>query len=186
MQIWDDKERFNKLLRSVQKWLEFQSSDDLAIDEEVVKQAYKKTQEHSYEIIEKFDIKDDGTAGFLQSWVELCMFAGYLVGWKDSGKLIEDNPAPAGGQPILRSGDFYITTYIDEQAKKYALEASSEIFNRMFSEPLSPLVLGLEDRFVRLIKVIHESSLYAGFLSGVEDAFLAKTARFDPFSLKMQ
>jgi hypothetical protein len=183
MWMWEDKERFNKLIKSVQKWLEFQSSNDLTIDQEVVEQAYTKTKAHSYEIIEKFDISDNGTAGFLQSWVELCMFAGYLVGWKDSDKLIEDNPIPAGGW-TWKSGDFYITAHIDEQAKNYALKATDAMFSRLLTEPISPLVLGLDEAFVRLLKVVHESSLYAGFLSGVEDAFLVKFDKFDPFGLE--
>jgi hypothetical protein len=183
--MWEDKERFSKLIKSVQKWLEFQSSNDLTVSPEVVEQAYTKTKAHSYEIIEKFDISDTGTAGFLQSWVELCMFAGYLVGWKDSDKLIEDNPIPAGGQ-ALRSGDFYLTVHIDKQAKNYAQEATDEIFLRLASNPVSPLILGLDEKFLELLRIVHEASLYAGFLSGVEDAFLVKVERFDPFGLKME
>lgn len=183
MWMWEDKERFNKLIKSVQKWLEFQSSEDLVIDQEVVEQAYLKTKAHSYEIIEQLDISDEGTAGFLQSWVELAMFAGYLVGWKDSDKLIEEKPISTGGQ-ALQSEDFYITAHIEEQAKKYALEATDTVFQRLFAEPVSPLITGLDERFIRLLKVVHEASLYAGFLSGVEDAFLDKVERFDPFGLK--
>jgi hypothetical protein len=180
--MWDDTQRLSKLIKAVQKWLEFQNSNDLPVDEEIVKQAYTKTKTHSYEIIESFDIPNDGTAGFLQSWAELCMFAGYFVGWKDSEKLIADNPVPAGGQS-LRSGDFYITELIEEKAKKYASEAAQLIFEKLLTEPVSPLVMGLDEKFIKLLQVIHESALYAGFLSGVEDSFLVKSDRFDPFNL---
>lgn len=182
--MWDDSERLSKFMKSVQKWMEYKCNTDNDLTEDVVEQAFRKAQGNSYEIIEKFDIQDEGTAGFLQSWVELGIFAGYLTGWKDSNKVIEENPFPTGGQFLLRPEDFFITERINEAAKKYALEVTDETFERLFSEPVSPLVQGLDQKFVRLLKACHESSLYAGFLSGVEDAFLIRARKKDPFDLE--
>ena len=181
--MWNDKERLHKFIKAMQKWMEFQSADENSITEEIAGRAFTRAKENSYEIIEKFDIPDEGTAGFMQSWVELGLFAGYLTGWKDSDKVIEENPFPTGGKFLLQSGDFFITKRIDAAAKKYALEATDETFTKLFSEPVSPLVQGLSDKFTRLLKVCHESSLYAGFLSGVEDAYALRVREADPFDI---
>jgi hypothetical protein len=178
--MWTEDERLHKFLKVAQKWMEFQT-DGNAISEDVANRAFKKAQGYSFEIISTFGIKDDGTSGFLQSWVELGLFAGYLVGWKDADKVLGN--LPTNGSLLAPSKDFYLTREIDSAAKMYALEATDEIFKKLFSEPISPLVKGLDEKFVRLLKVCHESSLYAGFLSGVEDAFKERIHKVDPFDM---
>lgn len=172
MYMWSEEERLVKFMKSVKKWLEFQESDIVDIDEKRVERAFEKGKGHSYEIIQKFEITDQRTAGFLQSWVELGLFAGYLTGWKNSDQLLLES--------INRSSeDFYITQQISEAAHKYASDVTNTTFDRLVMNK-SPLIAGLRTETVNLLVACHESALYAGFLSGLEDAFNEKLEKFTP------
>lgn len=181
--IWSERERLEKLLKSVHKWIEFHT-EEVNIDPEVVTRAFDKSKDHAYEIISTLDIADESTAGFFQSWVELGLIAGYLTGWKDADKVLGDDQASTGGAFDLPSSEFHITQHINEMAKKYALQVTKETFDRLLADPVSPLVKGLKTDVVTLLRVCHESSLFAGFLSGVEDAFEHRIKAQDPFDLK--
>ena len=180
--LWDDKERLNKFMKSVQKWMEYHSSHDVDIPEEIVTQAFEQGRDEAFTIIQTFDIKDDGTAGFLQSWVELGLFAGFLTGWKEQLRIALTGGAT--GVPFDIQGEFCLTRGVDKIARSYALELTDVLFAHLFQEPVSPLVVGLDDRFIQLLHTCYEASLYSGFLNGLNSAFAQKVKRFDPFDLK--
>lgn len=174
--LWSDTERLNKLMKAVQKWTEFHSAHDADIPAEIVQKAFEQGKDNAYAIIQEFDITNEETAGYLQSWVELGLFAGFLVGWK---------AFPSLEKLTFAMADFHLTKGIEDRARTFALELTDNIFTKLFEKPVSLLVDGVDEKLIRLLKVCYESSLYAGFLSGVEAAFNESgIKKFDPFDTK--
>ena len=163
MYMWSDKERFEKLLRSVQKWMEFQSNTNLLIDEDVAKRAYSISDKYSAEILEQFGVQTKDTRDFLQRWIQLALFCGYLSGWKHSSNSTEQ---------------------LDVLAKEYATDLTKKTFDNLLADPVSPLVMGLKPNLIRLLQACHESALYAGFRQGLEDSYYTASKRQNPFDIK--
>jgi hypothetical protein len=160
MYMWSDKKRFEKLLRSVQKWMEFQNNPNSSINEDVVKRAYSISEKYSAEIVESFGVQTNDTKDFLQRWIQLTLFSGYLSGW--------DHPNGPAEQ-------------LDSIAKEFAADLAKKTFDNLLSDPISPLVMGLSPDLLQLLRACHESGLYAGFRQGLEDSYQSTPKTFDPF-----
>lgn len=154
--MWDNKESLKKLIHVVQKWMEVYTSK-LNINETLIDKGHLRTVATSPKILQQFNPLDEETAGFIQTWIEVGFFCGYL----------------AGSQVYNLKNDWL--------AKEFANSLTMTTFDKLTEEPVSPLVLGLDVKLLRLLRHIHESSLYAGFLSGSSDA--SEQEAFDPYDL---
>jgi hypothetical protein len=154
--MWNQQEDLKKLIHVVQKWLEVPTRK-LNLDVNTVTRAQTQAVNISPKILQQFNPLDEETAGFIQSWVEMGFFCGYL----------------AGSQVYNLKNDWL--------AKEFAHSLTMTTFDKLTEEPVSPLVAGLDVELLRLLRHIHESSLYAGFLSGSSDA--GGQEAFDPYDL---
>lgn len=160
--MWNQREDLKKLIHIVQKWMEtivqnWMGDRKLNIDDSLVEKAHLKSINVSPKILKRFDPVSEELAGFIQTWIEICFFCGYL----------------AGSQSTEFKNDWL--------AKKFARTLTTIAFDKLTEEPVSPLVKGIDVKLLRLLKYVHESSLYAGFLSGSSDACEQDT--FDPYDL---
>jgi len=153
--MWTQLEQLKKLLHSVQKWMEL-STSKLQIDNLTTERAYQLATTSSATIVKEFDLEDADTKAFLQSWIEVGFFCGFLA-----------------GSQIKNISDDYLP-------KVFAADLTKKTFDKLLEEPVSPLVLGLDESLIRILRLAHESSLYAGFVSGFNDTGSGET--FDPFN----
>jgi hypothetical protein len=153
--MWSQTEQLKKLLHSVQKWMEL-SLSKLNIDDTTAERGYELAIVSAAKILKEFDLDDIETLAFLQTWIRVGFFCGFLAG--SQIKAITDDYLP----------------------KTFAADLTKKTFDKLLEEPVSPLVLGLDESLIRILRLAHESSLYAGFVSGSNDTGSDET--FDPSS----
>jgi len=170
MWMWSDIEKLHKLIKSVQKWLEFQSKAE-DIPEKALEIGFVRATKNAIKIVKELGLEGDETRAFIQSWVEIGIFAGFIAGWRNSKQILTN-----GGLPTLAAvlDDSYVINQADFYAKKFASETAEGLFSKLLDPPVSPLLDGLEEKQIELLKISHESSLYAGFLDGVEQSYRSK------------
>jgi hypothetical protein len=159
------EEPLKKLIHVVQKWMEAYTSK-LNIDDSLVEKAHLQSTNTSPKILKEFDPVSEEMGGFIQTWIEVGFFCGYLAGSQSGGYL-------TGSESTNLKDDWL--------AKEFARSLTMTTFDKLTEEPVSPLVMGIDVKLLRLLRHIHESSLYAGFLSGSSDTSAGDT--FDPYDL---
>jgi len=137
-------ETIKKITHIVQKWLEVYISK-LNLDEDKVTKAKAKVFGTSPKTLHQFSPLDEETSVFIQTWMETGFLCGYLTGSEISNL----------------KGNWL--------AKEFAHSLTITTFDRLTEDPVSPLVKELDVKLLRLLRHIHESSLYTGFLSGALD-----------------
>jgi hypothetical protein len=168
----NDEERVFKLTKAVQKWLEFRSDEHNELDETAVQLAHDRSMRNAKEVIDRLELDDPNEAEYLTSWVQIAYFAGFLAGWQDHVKLLSARPPHAAW--MMELDGFTREDWATSYAIKYARDATDDIFGKLLSPPVSPLVSNLEEVHLAFLKETHERSLFSGFLEGLEQAFKFK------------
>lgn len=168
MWMWSEQEKYAKLLKIAQKWMEFGTNAE-ELDEVVLEAAFKKAQKTAQRIVEKLEIKTPETNGFIGAWVELGLFVGYIAGWKDAANVVTQRPLSVSLYPI----NFDAYTRVDwaaPWAADFAFSATEDVFTRILTPPVSPLLEGFSSKEIDTLRETYERSLFVGFLLGLEDA----------------
>jgi hypothetical protein len=166
MWMWTEQEKYQRLLKISQKWMEFGTQvEDL--DEGVFNAAFKRAQQASQGVLDKLEIEVPETEGFIKSWIELGIFVGFIAGWKDSKNVLRFMPAKA----ITLPTDIAYTTvdWAVPWAARYAFTATEEVFTKITTPPVSPLIQGFSRQEVDMLRETYERSLSVGYLLGLEN-----------------
>jgi hypothetical protein len=167
MWMWTDEEKLTRFVKIAQKWIEYHSRAE-DIPEDALQIGFSRTQQSSQKIIKELGIESAEVSGVLSSWIEIGYFAGFINGWKDSSKI-----ATKGGLPALTVAieGLDLMEKTTQYAHKFATEFVDIIFSKLTEPPVSVLIQGLTQNKIDLLKIVFESSLYAGYLDGVEHAY---------------
>lgn len=154
MWMWSKEEKLKRLVQSMIKMIEYKRTlgKDSNLDEEVAEEALLRAQRTSALIMEDLNINTRETEKFLKAWIQVGLFSAFLAGYENYNLAILN---PAGHTAV---------------ARQYATEGTENIFGKLLAPPVSPLLEGLSDQDIQLLKISHESSLYTGFLEGLDYA----------------
>jgi hypothetical protein len=180
MWMWTEQEKYLKLLKIAQKWMEFDT--DTNIDDKVLDDAFRKSQTTAKSITDKLEFKTPETTGFIGAWVELGLFVGYIAGWKDSSEILAKKPLSAALYPA--SLDAYTKVdWATPYAMKYAFTATEDVFTKITAPPVSPVIQGFSSKEIDTLRETYERSLFVGYLLGVESAESKEKCAFEDLEL---
>jgi hypothetical protein len=154
MWMWSNEEKLKRLIKSMTKMVEFKyaSGQSSNLTEEVAEEGFAKAQQTSQLIIEDLEIQHEETKKFILAWIQVGLFSGFLAGYDNYNIAILN----AAGHTAV--------------ARKFAADGTENIFGKLLAPPVSPLLEGLSDSNLQLLQASYESSLYAGFLEGLDYA----------------
>lgn len=162
MWMWTDEETLAKLAQSVQKWSELLVGQNVDLNHDVVDTGFEHAKSNASKILSRFGLSAE-TERVLTAWVELGLFGGFLAGYKASVELLHENKRRLEGQiDVLPS---------DQAARDFAQSSIKVIFTKLLQSPRSPLIEGLPDQAVDLLRFLYESSLYAGYRDAIETSY---------------
>jgi hypothetical protein len=172
--MWNlnDAEREGRLLKTVQKWLEYKTTEHEDIDENATVLAHERALKSSQEIVARLGIKGPKESAYLLSWIEISYFAGFLAGWRDFKNLSPTKPRDFGSAGLEA---FTKESWAIEPAHDYARKTADDLFGQLLAPPVSPLVSEFSSTEIDFIKQTVERSLFAGYLDGLEQAFSTKS-----------
>lgn len=151
----NDEEQIVKVVGIAQKWLQ-QIVGNNALDEAVLELAFVKATEVSRQIVQELSFEHPKEEGWVETWVQIGIFAGFISGCSAFRHLI-------GRGPISETTAF-------EQATLVAYKIADKVFEHLTSEPKSLLVSGLHEAQLAFLKQSLERSLFTGYLEGIEYA----------------
>jgi hypothetical protein len=172
--MWNQtvEERKQRLLKVVQKWLEFRAVEHEELDEDVVQIGYSKALENSEKITSRLGLLDLNEKAYITAWVEVSYLAGFIAGWRDYRNLKAIRPKNVAW--VMDLDGFTREDWAAPYANKYAFDATKDIFDHLLAPPVSPLVSNLEKSQLDFLRETTERSLFTGFLGGLEQAFSLK------------
>jgi hypothetical protein len=170
MWIWTNSEKYVKLLKVVQKWLSLAS--DVEINDTVTSQttdiAYERMQSVSEKIVKELHIEDTNSEAFIMSWIQVGFFCGFLVGWKSAYDVVIPDIEDQGIDFDTDLNTYAFANQIEPYARDYAEQTSTNIFEKLLTPPVSPLLVGLEESNIEFLKITTENSIFAGYTDGFE------------------
>jgi len=175
MWMWNKDEKYNKLIKAAQKWLEFNFPDDSTVLPETTDFAYKYSQKFTKKILDTLKIDGGYTEKFMESWIQVGLFSGFISGWIAAHRrgrnttvtLQDDGSTPEFDLPEDLFSDAFL---LESYGKTFSRTLSSKLFSFLEEKP-SPLIMGLNRRELQFLKFSLESSLFSGFMAGADQAF---------------
>jgi hypothetical protein len=161
------EERLIKIVKVAQKWLERSVGNTSELDKVILEVAFGRATELSHTIVAELQFSYEEEAEWVNTWVQIGLFAGFMVGWSALRTLPVGIPATYEGA----IGPAHMAAY----------GIADKVFGKLMQEPKSPLVLGLPQSQLNFLKESLERSLFTGYLEGITHADEARNTSLSSF-----
>jgi hypothetical protein len=156
MRSLTDHEKIEKIRAAITKYADQAKT---YVGPGIIEAAFRSATKNATDILDTWsdlqdipEIQQEGFRSFMQCWLELGLLAGFVSG-------------AMSFEPIVTDGKT-VEELFGKVAQDYAASVSTRNFTRMQKQNF--LITGVDRNTQEFLRLAYESSLYTGFLCGVE------------------